>query len=62
MTFLLLFLLIANLVIGYFCHFYAKQKGYPVLLFSILGLVPYFNLVVWVYVLFLPHQQSEKHA
>ncbi len=54
MTSLLLLLLAANLIIAYHCYYYAVQKGYPIKFFGLLGLVPYFNLVVWVYLLFLP--------
>ncbi|MFC3033540.1 hypothetical protein ACFOEE_13515 [Pseudoalteromonas fenneropenaei] len=51
---LLSFLLIANLFIALQCYKNAHVKGYPVKLFTFLGFVPYFNLVVWVYLLFLP--------
>ena len=54
MTQLIVLLLVVNLGITYQCYRYAAQKGYPVKVFTGLGLVPYFNLVVWVYLLFLP--------
>lgn len=54
MTQLLILLLIINAGIAFQCYRYADKKGYPVKIFTGLGLVPYFNLVVWVYLLFLP--------
>ncbi|MEQ3444010.1 hypothetical protein ABMY47_21330 [Pseudoalteromonas sp. BZP1] len=54
MTQLIVLLLIVNLGIAYQCYRNATFKGYPVKTFTGLGLVPYFNLVVWVYLLFLP--------
>jgi hypothetical protein len=51
---LLSFLLIANVFIAYQCYKNAQLKGYPTKLFAGLGFIPYFNLVVWVYLLFLP--------
>ncbi|MFY8327112.1 MULTISPECIES: hypothetical protein [unclassified Pseudoalteromonas] len=54
MTQLIVLLLLVNLGITYQCYRYACLKGYPVTTFTCLGLVPYFNLVVWVYLLFLP--------
>ncbi|KPM84228.1 hypothetical protein NH514_02670 [Pseudoalteromonas sp. ACER1] len=54
MTQLIVLLLIVNLGIAYQCYRNASLKGYPVKTFTGLGLVPYFNLVVWVYLLFLP--------
>ncbi len=54
MTQLIVLLLIVNLGIAYQCYRNAAFKGYPVGVFIALGLVPYFNLVVWVYLLFLP--------
>lgn len=51
---LLSFLLLANAFIAYQCYKNAHMKGYPVKLFAGLGFIPYFNLVVWVYLLFLP--------
>ncbi|MBS3797382.1 MULTISPECIES: hypothetical protein [unclassified Pseudoalteromonas] len=59
MFFLVTLLLCVNLFIAGQCYMHAKRKGYPVKLFLALGLVPYFNLVVWVYLLFLP--ALEKH-
>lgn len=56
-----LFLLFANLAIAYQCYRYASNKGYPVKLFTALGLLPYFNLVVWVYLLFLPNLIAAKN-
>lgn len=54
MTQLIILLLLVNLGITYQCYRYAGLKGYPVVTFTCLGLVPYFNLVVWMYLLFLP--------
>ncbi|HEA18130.1 hypothetical protein NDQ71_10335 [Pseudoalteromonas sp. KG3] len=54
MTQLIVLLLVVNLGITYQCYRYAERKGYPVTTFTCLGLIPYFNLVVWVYLLFLP--------
>ncbi|WP_300419082.1 hypothetical protein [uncultured Pseudoalteromonas sp.] len=54
MTQLIVLLLIVNLGIAYQCYRNATFKGYPVKTFTGLGLVHYFNLVVWVYLLFLP--------
>ncbi|MCQ8879423.1 hypothetical protein NQT69_15580 [Pseudoalteromonas shioyasakiensis] len=51
---LIVLLLLINLGITYQCYRYACLKGYPVFTFTCLGLVPYFNLVVWMYLLFLP--------
>ncbi|ATD07832.1 MULTISPECIES: hypothetical protein [Pseudoalteromonas] len=56
-----LFLLLTNLLIAYQCYRYANTKGYPVKLFTGLGLLPYFNLVVWVYLLFLPNLTTAKN-
>ncbi|WP_404341378.1 hypothetical protein [Pseudoalteromonas mariniglutinosa] len=55
MTQLIVLLLIINSAIAYQCYRYATLKGYPVKVFTGLGLIPYFNLVVWVYLLFLPN-------
>jgi hypothetical protein len=54
MTQLIVLLLFVNLGIAYQCYRNATFKGYPVMIFTGLGLVPYFNLVVCVYLLFLP--------
>lgn len=54
MTQLIMLLLVVNLGITYQCYRYANRKGYPTITFTCLGLIPYFNLVVWVYLLFLP--------
>lgn len=51
---LIVLLLAVNLGIAFQCYRYANIKGYPVNIFTCLGLVPYFNLVVLVYLLFLP--------
>lgn len=51
---LIVLILLVNLGIAYQCYKYATKKGYPKTTFACLGLVPYFNLVVWVYLLFLP--------
>ncbi|MFY8273619.1 hypothetical protein AAEU32_05790 [Pseudoalteromonas sp. SSDWG2] len=59
MIFLVTLLLIVNVFITYQCFLHAKRKGYPEKLFLGLGCVPYFNLVVWMYLLFLP--SLEKH-
>ncbi|MCG7570593.1 hypothetical protein MHM89_11675 [Pseudoalteromonas sp. CNC9-20] len=54
MTALVTLLLSINMLIASQCYLHAKRKGYPVRLFLVLGVIPYFNLVVWVYLLFLP--------
>ncbi|MGO2010365.1 MAG: hypothetical protein ACTJH9_02815 [Pseudoalteromonas sp.] len=51
---LIILLLAVNLGITFQCYRYAHIKGYPVSIFTCLGLLPYFNLVVWMYLLFLP--------
>lgn len=68
MLLLISILIVIHLVIALQCHVSAQKKGYPRLLFSILGMIPYFNLVVWVYLLFLPNiteynrvQHSSSH-
>jgi len=59
-------LLLANGLITYYCYLNAKLKGYTIITFVALGVLPYFNLVVLVYLLFLPnlrgHTQIEKAA
>ncbi len=60
MTGLISLALVANLVIMYACYYNAKKKGYPVGVCTVLGALPYFNLVVWVYLLFLP--SMAKHT
>ena len=67
MTQLVMLLLIIHFAIAYQCYRYANIKGYPVKVFTVLGCVPYFNLVVWIYLLFLPelepfesHLQNQK--
>ncbi|ATC95914.1 hypothetical protein [Pseudoalteromonas tunicata] len=60
MTLFVTLLLIANLLITYFCLTKAKTKGYPQLTFVFLGAIPYFNLVVLVYLLFLPDLKHEN--
>ncbi|WP_440055027.1 hypothetical protein ACSLBF_02390 [Pseudoalteromonas sp. T1lg65] len=54
-------LVVLNLLIAYQCYRYANLKGYPLKLFTVLGLIPYFNLVVWVYLLFLPNLVASKN-
>ena len=54
MTLFIALLLLTNALIGYYCYLKATLKGYPPLTFTLLGLLPYFNLVVLVYILFLP--------
>ncbi|MBQ4834277.1 hypothetical protein J8L70_13570 [Pseudoalteromonas sp. MMG010] len=54
MTQLVVLLLLIHVIIAYQCYRNAMAKGYPVKVFSCLGLIPYFNLVVWIYLLFLP--------
>ena len=58
MTQLITLLLFIHFVIALQCYKYAQIKGYPVKTFTVLGLVPYFNVVVWVYLLFLPPLES----
>ena len=53
-------LIICNLLIAYYCYINAKIKGYHVKVFTILGFVPYFNLVVLVYLLFLPNLKIDN--
>ncbi len=60
MTLFILLLLIANILIAYYCYHNAKQKGYPVLVFTLFGSLPYLNLVVLVYLLFLPNLKSNN--
>jgi hypothetical protein len=63
MTQLVVLLLLIHFTIAYQCFRYANEKGYPVKVFTCLGLVPYFNLVVWIYLLFLPELEPfESHA
>ncbi|UOB73253.1 hypothetical protein [Pseudoalteromonas sp. APM04] len=64
---LVILLLIIHFIIAYQCYRYSSLKGYPVKVFTVLGCVPYFNVVVWIYLLFLPelepfesHVQSQK--
>ncbi|WP_152087094.1 hypothetical protein [Pseudoalteromonas sp. A25] len=52
---LVTFLFLINILIALQCYRNARSKGYPCKLFTVLGLIPYFNLVVWVYLLFLPN-------
>ena len=59
MALFIVLLLLANLLICYFCYLKASEKGYPQYVFAGLGAVPYFNLVVLVYLLFLPNVKSE---
>ncbi|SFB78957.1 hypothetical protein [Pseudoalteromonas denitrificans] len=66
MTLFVVLLLLANGLITYYCYINAKMKGYPIITFSALGLLPYFNLVVLVYLLFLPnlknHSEIEQNS
>lgn len=60
---LVILLLIIHFIIAYQCYRYACIKGYPVKVFTILGCIPYFNLVVWIYLLFLPELEPfESHS
>ncbi|WP_372761952.1 hypothetical protein [Pseudoalteromonas sp.] len=62
MTQLVVFLLLMHFAIAFQCYRSAQFKGYPVRVFTVLGLVPYFNLVVWIYLLFLPELEPyENH-
>ncbi|OCQ20110.1 hypothetical protein [Pseudoalteromonas luteoviolacea] len=56
----ILFLSLVHCLIALQCYRCAKQKGYPTKLFTLLGFIPYFNLVVWVYLLFLPNIMSQS--
>ena len=60
MTMFIVLLLLANGLIAYYCYFNAKLKGYPVITFLVLGALPYFNLVVLVYLLFLPNLKNSS--
>lgn len=51
---LVILLLIIHFIIAYQCYRYSNLKGYPVKVFTLLGCLPYFNVVVWIYLLFLP--------
>jgi len=66
MTMFIVLLLLANGLIAYYCYLNAKLKGYPAITFLVLGTLPYFNLVVLVYLLFLPnlknHSEIEKNS
>jgi len=61
MTQLIVLLLLIHFTIAYQCHRYAYNKGYPISTFTVLGLIPYFNLVVWIYLLFLPELEPAEH-
>lgn len=61
MLLLTIFLLIANGLMAFCCYNIAWQKGYNKNVFLALGLVPYFNVVVLVYLLFLPDLKLEEH-
>lgn len=54
MTLFIALLILANGLIAYYCYINAQLKGYPQTVFMILGLLPYFNLAVLVYLLFFP--------
>ena len=58
MTIFIVLLLLANGLIAYYCYLNAKLKRYPVITFLVLGTLPYFNLVVLVYLLFLPNLKN----
>ncbi|MDE3274266.1 hypothetical protein [Pseudoalteromonas sp. G4] len=60
MALFIFLLLIANVLICYFCYLKASEKGYPKAVFTGLGAIPYFNLVVLVYLLFLPNVKTES--
>jgi len=66
MTMFIVLLLLANGLIAYYSYLNAKLKGYPAITFLVLGTLPYFNLVVLVYLLFLPnlknHSEIEKNS
>jgi len=59
MTLFIALLILANGLIAYYCYINAQLKGYPQTVFMILGLLPYFNLAVLVYLLFLPNLKDE---
>ena len=60
---LVILLLIIHFIIAYQCYRYASLKGYPVKVFTALGCIPYFNVVVWIYLLFLPELEPfESHV
>jgi uncharacterized membrane protein (GlpM family) len=63
MLFLVTFLLILHCIIAFQCYQSTQKKGYPTFVFTVLSLIPYFNLVVWVYLLFLPNlnEQTQMH-
>ncbi|ALO41015.1 hypothetical protein [Pseudoalteromonas phenolica] len=63
MLLLVSFLLILHCAIAYQCYLSTHKKGYPTFVFTLLSLIPYFNLVVWVYLLFLPNlnEQTQMH-
>lgn len=54
MNILLVVLFIIYCAIAYQCYAKAKEKGYSWGVFALLGLIPYFNVLVWMYILFLP--------
>lgn len=59
---LVILLLVIHFAIMYQCYRYASSKGYPTRVFTVLGSVPYLNLVVWIYLLFLPKLEPfESH-
>lgn len=60
MALFIFLLLITNVLICYFCYSKASEKGYPKAVFTGLGVIPYFNLVVLVYLLFLPNVKTES--
>ncbi|AIY63767.1 hypothetical protein [Pseudoalteromonas piratica] len=59
MALFIFLLLFANVLICYFCYLKATEKGYPKVIFAVLGAIPYFNLVVLVYLLFLPNVKAD---
>ncbi|GMM85694.1 hypothetical protein [Pseudoalteromonas sp. MTN2-4] len=61
MLLLVSFLLILHCTIAYQCYLSTQKKGYPTFVFTLLSLIPYFNLVVWVYLLFLPNLNEHTH-
>ncbi|MBQ4846516.1 MULTISPECIES: hypothetical protein [Pseudoalteromonas] len=61
MLLLISFLLTVHFIVAQQCYRISLNKGYPNKLFITLALIPYFNLVVWVYLLFLPNLNSARN-
>ncbi|TMP40895.1 hypothetical protein CWB96_06955 [Pseudoalteromonas citrea] len=60
MLLLISFLLAVHFAVAQQCYRLSLNKGYPSKTFVALGLIPYFNLVVWVYLLFLPDLSNAR--